>query len=163
MDKDQTVIAYANLGNNGIDEVMGTSIINEKGQKNNYGEEIGSEIVEVHSEEELESLPKALDLDTDRDCDVVEYKCFKNLTGKMRIQKLLEIIDLNHLSNPNHTEIFSMIKEFNQLFFIEGDELTFTKAAIHEIETTTNIPINERQYRMPEATKIHIDEQIDEM
>ena len=41
--------------------------------------------------------------------------------------------------------------------------MTHTDLAIHEIETSTNIPINKRQYRMPESTKVHIDEQIDEM
>uniref|UniRef100_A0ABM1XJY4 RNA-directed DNA polymerase n=1 Tax=Aedes albopictus TaxID=7160 RepID=A0ABM1XJY4_AEDAL len=46
---------------------------------------------------------------------------------------------------------------------LKGDDLTYTNMATHEIETTTNIPINKRQYRMPESTKRHIDEQIDEM
>ena len=38
-----------------------------------------------------------------------------------------------------------------------------TKAAVHSIETTTNVPINKRQYRFPEATKRHINDEIDEM
>lgn len=108
-------------------------------------------------------IPKELNLDIDKDCDVIEYKKFKYVCGEERLKKLLETINLKHLNNENHDAIVFMIRKFNKLFFLEGDELTFTNAAIHEIETTTNIPINKRQYRMPESTKTHIDEQIEEM
>lgn len=108
-------------------------------------------------------MPTELNLDIDKDGDVTEFKNLKSIKGRERIQKIIDLVNLEHLNKHNFDEIVSMIEKFNKLFFIEGDELTFTDAAIHEIETTTNIPINKRQYRMPEATKVHIDEQIDEM
>lgn len=67
-----------------------------------------------------------------------------------RSNKLMGRVKLDHLDEENKKTIFPMIKEFKDV-------------ATHEIETTLNIPINKRQYRFPEATKKHINEQIDEM
>lgn len=125
---------------------------------NNYNE---APFLDTEYQEEVTS--QELDLDTDRDCDVIEYKQFKKVRGCERMEQLLNIIKLDHLTNGSYRDIKSIIQKFNHIFFLEGDELTYSRAAMHEIETTTNIPINKRQYRMPESTKSHIDEQIAEM
>lgn len=70
-----------------------------------------------------------------------------------RLDKLMGRVKFDHLDEESKKNIFPMIQEFQDVFFIEGDDLTYTDGATHEIETTSNIPINKRQYRFPEATK----------
>lgn len=119
--------------------------------------------MDLQNEEEDYQVTRELDLDSGRDYDLLEHKSCQMLKGQERMNKILSIVDLKHLNNGLLDEIKCIIKRYNNLFFIEGDDLTYTNMATHEIETTTNIPINKRQYRMPESTKRHIDEQIDEM
>lgn len=105
------------------------------------------------------SLPEEeLNLDYDRDCDVVDQKKFRKLKGYERTCRLFELVKINHLNDILHNEVEDIIEQYKDIFYLEGDDLTCTKMAIHDIETTTNIPINKRQYRFPEATKVHIDE-----
>lgn len=52
---------------------------------------------------------------------------------------------------------------YQDVFFIQEDHLTVTNAAVHEIETTTNVSIIKRQYRFPEKTKIQINKEIKEI
>lgn len=108
-------------------------------------------------------LESAIDLDAHQDCDFLEYKNHKEIKGPQRVATLMEKIDLGHLNSSHRQSITDIISEFKNTFFIEGDRLTRTDAAVHDIETETCIPINKRQYRFPEATKKHIKEQVEEM
>ena len=104
-----------------------------------------------------------IDLELRNDFDFIENANFKPLRGGDRIIGLSHELDLSHLSEENFQPIKSMVENFNDVFFLKGDKLTHTDIAIHEIETSTNIPINKRQYRFLESTKAQIDEQIEEM
>ncbi|XP_053698961.1 probable serine/threonine-protein kinase clkA [Sabethes cyaneus] len=115
------------------------------------------------SNEEAETTLEGLDLDSRMDCDLLEHKQSPRAIGSDRINKLREAINLAHLPDKDFTEIKSILENFVDLFFFKGDRLTITDIAVHEIETSSNIPINKRQYRFPEATKRHINKEIEEM
>ena len=121
-----------------------------------YGQESYDSFSEVSNNIET-------NLEYDRDYDVVECNKFKELRGDERTDKLLSIIKIDHLKGEVYQDIEDILHEYREIFYIEGDRLTYAKLATHDIETSTNIPINRRQYRFPEATKMQINEQIDEM
>ena len=103
-----------------------------------------------------------IDLELRNDFDFLENANFNSLHGRDRIIGLSNELNLSHLSDEKFQPIKNLVERFNDVYFLNGDKLTHTDIAIHEIETSTNIPINKRQYRMTESTKVHIDEQIDE-
>lgn len=118
---------------------------------------------ELEDDEWINLNTKMLDLDKNIDCDIMDYKNKEMLQGAKRQAELLKLVKLGHLSQDNNDFINSLILKFSDIFYLEGDNLTYTDIAVHEIETLTNIPIYKRQYRFPETIKAQINEQIDEM
>lgn len=101
--------------------------------------------------------------DEDQDPSMLEYRKLIELNGNDRVETIINTVNLNHLNNENFSAIEAIMEQYSDVFYLKGDKLTITDAAIHEIETTTNVPINKRQYRFPESTKRQINEEIDEM
>lgn len=97
------------------------------------------------------------------DLSLTENKRFTQANGRNRIDQLLDTINLQHIKHESLKPMKSIIEQFSDVFYLKGDHLTITNAAEHEIETTTNIPINKRQYRFPESTKRQINEEIEKM
>lgn len=130
-----------------------------------YDESFTGIVNETVSQEEWEEnlLDELLDLEKNTDCDFIEYKNTEPIEGHERLQELAKLIDLSHLHPENFAGVRDIIIKHKDIFFLAGDRLSTTYAAKHEIETTTNVPINKRQYRFPEATKSHINEEIEEM
>lgn len=103
------------------------------------------------------------DLDSNQDLSLIDNLNYEQIQGKNRIEKLLDTIDLKHLKSANYDAMENIMARYCDVFYLKGDHLTVTDAAVHEIETTTNVPINKRQYRFPESTKKQINEEIEEM
>lgn len=143
------------------DKTEDIEVENDQGYAALFTREPKEQLTQEKWEEQM--ITEALDLDAREDCDFLEYKNLKPLVGLDRISKLADIIDLTHIEPESVRGIKELIGKYNDIFFIEGDRLTCTDAAVHIIETTTNIPINKRQYRFPMSTKVHINEQVDEM
>ena len=57
--------------------------------------------------------------------------------------------------------IKQIICKYNDIFYLPGDHLTYTQAAMHEIETSSNIPIYKRHYGFPVAVNNIIDEHME--
>ncbi|XP_058455232.1 uncharacterized protein LOC131432752 [Malaya genurostris] len=104
-----------------------------------------------------------LDLESNQDLDLTENKRYGQTTGQDRTDKVLETLNTDHLKRENFVGIERIMATYSDVFYLKGDKLTITDAAVHEIETTSNVPINKRQYRFPEATKKHINDEIEEM
>lgn len=103
------------------------------------------------------------DLDTNQDISLTENKRQTQLKEDDRVRNLLCTINLKHLTKENFNFMEKVMEQYSDVFYLKGDQLTVTNAAMHEIETTTNIPINKRQYRFPESTKKQINDEIEEM
>lgn len=59
--------------------------------------------------------------------------------------------------------IIDICTEFNYIFHLEGDNLTCTNTIMHEIKTTTDVPIASKIYRFPEIHKEEVNKQISKM
>ncbi|XP_062701336.1 uncharacterized protein LOC134285160 [Aedes albopictus] len=103
------------------------------------------------------------DLDSDQDLSLLDNRSQPQMEGKNRLTKLVETINLTHLNRANFNAMEEIMTNYSDVFYLKGDQLTITNAAVHEIETTTNVPINKRQYRFPESTKKQINAEIEEM
>lgn len=75
----------------------------------------------------------------------------------------IDKLDLNHLNAEEKQSIMKVLKEYEILFYKEGDKLTFTHEVQHEIVTTTNRPIYSKIYRYPRIHEQEIEKQIKKM
>lgn len=97
------------------------------------------------------------------DYSLIDNKKYNEMHGNERNENLLTALDLNHLDKNEYNAMEDLMLSYSDVFFLKGDKLSVTDIAVHEIETTTNVPIYKRQYRFPEATKNQINEEIQEM
>lgn len=80
-----------------------------------------------------------------------------------RNEILDKIIRTDHLNTEERESVLRICHNFNQIFHLEGDSLSFTKSITHEIPTTNQTPISAKTYRYPEIHKKEVDKQISKM
>lgn len=80
-----------------------------------------------------------------------------------RVNKMEKCIRTSHLNSEEKSSLLNLCYKYNDIFHLEGDELTFTNAVHHEIPTTSNIPISTKTYRYPEVHKAEVNKQIEQM
>jgi hypothetical protein len=69
-----------------------------------------------------------------------------------RLRKLHDELRTNYLNSEERVSLIKFCEEYNDIFHLPGDKLTFTKAAEHAIPTPTIDPtrgINTKPYRIP--------------
>lgn len=80
-----------------------------------------------------------------------------------RLHKIQENLRLDHLNEEEKLRIEKLCMKFSDIFYLEGDKLTFTNQIKHEINTESNIPIFSKTYRYPHIHKDEVKRQISEM
>lgn len=92
-------------------------------------------------------------------------KCMKvNIDERTRVQRLTEFIQKANYGEKETQCLDSLCTEYNDVFYMEGDKLTYTNVIQHRIELKPDTkPIYVRQYRLPEIQKIEIKRQLEEM
>lgn len=87
-----------------------------------------------------------------------------NISTERRIKIITENLDISHCSEAEKKIIEELIKEFNDVFYIEGDEFTFAKDAEHAIILHPNArPKYTKQYKLPFGHREIINEKIKEL
>lgn len=72
-------------------------------------------------------------------------------------------ISISHLNKEEKQGLLKICKKFEDLFFQDGQNLTFTNKIKHEIRTTDDIPIYTKTYRYPYCHKEEVRQQVDKM
>lgn len=78
-------------------------------------------------------------------------------------KNILENIKLDHINTEQRKQVESLIKSNNDIFYLEGDTLSFTHEINHEIPTTSDRPIYSKIYRYPKIHEQEIERQITDM
>lgn len=60
-------------------------------------------------------------------------------------------------------KLFHVINKFRNIFFVEGEQLSFTNAIKHKINTKDNLPVFTKTYRYPYIHKEEVRRQITDM
>lgn len=87
--------------------------------------------------------------------------CVKNF--KDREKEILNQLRLTHLNDEEKSNIINLCLKYQNIFFLDGDQLTFTNEIKHEIKTKTDTPIFSKTYRYPYIHKEEVKRQISEM
>lgn len=72
-------------------------------------------------------------------------------------------VDLTHLNAEEKKEMETLLHQFKNLIYKDGDLLTNTNTITHEIRTTTDQQINAKLYRLPPQHEEEVRRQITEM
>jgi hypothetical protein len=83
-----------------------------------------------------------------------------------KISKLWDELRTDHLSNEERHSLVKICEEFNGIFYLPGDKLTFTTTTEHTIPTPTmdsTRGINTKSYRMLEIHREEVQRQTEQM
>ena len=81
-----------------------------------------------------------------------------------RINKIKSLIRSDHMNKEEKQSIIEICEQYSDIFHLEGDHLTFTNAAEHNIKINENqTPIYKRPYRLPYSQQDEINSQIRKM
>lgn len=74
-----------------------------------------------------------------------------------RINEIRKLIKSDHMNELEKDSIFKICKKYSEIFYLEGDKLTFTNAIEHTIKLKPNTqPIYKRPYRLPFSQQAEI-------
>lgn len=96
--------------------------------------------------------------------NVFQINEWSNCRKQHRVKEILRLLDTSHCT-PGETNIIEeLVKEYHDVFYLEGDGFMFAKSGEHRIFTKPGInPINTKQYKIPLAQREIIQKKIDEM
>lgn len=87
-----------------------------------------------------------------------------NATGPAdRIQVIRNELRTDHLNEEEKELITDLCLEYEDIFYLEGDTLTFTSEIKHTIDTSNNRPIFTKAYRYPQIHKEEVKSQVQKM
>jgi hypothetical protein len=81
-----------------------------------------------------------------------------------RLSKSRNELRTDHLNSEERIYLIKICEEYNDVFYLPGDKLTFTAAAEHVIPTPATDPtrgINTKPYRIPEVHREEVKRQTD--
>lgn len=73
------------------------------------------------------------------------------------------LLRLDHMNEEEKSGIVNLVTKYSDIFYQEGEPLSFTHQVKHQIRTTDEIPIYARNYRFPEIYRQEVDRQIEQM
>lgn len=77
--------------------------------------------------------------------------------------KLRNQLRIDHHNAEEKDKLLKLISRYQNIFFIEGNDLTFTNVIKHKIETKDEIPTHAKSYRYPYCHKQEVQNQINKM
>lgn len=110
-------------------------------------------------------LPLLFDLDKHEKCELYDpsFNIIDINFHKPDLNHLLDRLKLDHLNSEEISKLLNIIKEFNKVFYIEGEDLSAVGKYMHRIPTLNDLPVYSRTYRFPEVHKTEVEKQVNEM
>ena len=121
----------------------------------------------VNTSEEFEQVEiPPLDLQRIHDAQFIHNMNTIDESETVRIDRTQEVkrnLRTEHLNSEERDKITRLCQSFSDIFYLEGDKLTFTNQVKHEINTGDAKPIFTKSYRYPHAHKQEVKTQMDKM
>nr|CAH7733080.1 unnamed protein product [Callosobruchus chinensis] len=97
--------------------------------------------------------------------EYVESEDIQNLNN-LNFEKFkfdISKVRTDHMNHEEKLAITKLIKEYSDIFHIDGNYLTFTSKIKHHIRTSDEIPVYTKSYRYPEIYRKEVQKQIQQM
>lgn len=97
--------------------------------------------------------------------DEIKYSHFNTLNNieNRNSSDILNKIKTDHMNSEEKLSITNLIKEYTDIFYREGEPLTFTNQVKHSIKLSDQNPVYTRNYRYPQIYRDEIQSQIQKM
>lgn len=85
-------------------------------------------------------------------------------SGFNRVERILKIINLTHCGELERQISIGLVRQYSDIFHLEGDQLTFTDVVEHRIDLKPGTrPMFVKPYRIPEGNRAEMNRQLDEL
>lgn len=102
-----------------------------------------------------------LPMDDLNEYNILGYDIQECQTAGDRNKALFEKIKFENLNFEEKYELEKLLAEYNHIFHLDNDELTFTNAITHRIRVKEDTrPIQTKQYRLPLSQRQEIDKEV---
>ena len=86
-----------------------------------------------------------------------------NVTYGTRLERLKEMLKLDHLNKEERENILKLIEKHSDRFQLDGDELLSSNVTKHRILTVDDHPVNTKKYRLPHNLREEVEKQVNEL
>lgn len=93
----------------------------------------------------------------------IECNLNKPSIPSSRMQEVLSKLRTDHLNIEERTNLENLCSEYADIFYLDGEPLSFTNRIKHKINTTDEIPVFTKSYRYPFIHKQEVQDQISKM
>lgn len=80
-----------------------------------------------------------------------------------RTQDVISRLRTDHLNPEEKANLIALCSRYSDVFYIEGERLTFTNKVKHRIRTTDEVPVHAKTYRYPFVHRQEVRDQIRKM
>lgn len=91
----------------------------------------------------------------------IETECTEILSD--RVKEVLSRLRTEHLNSEERVNLERLCANYADVFYLEGEPLTFTNKIKHNIKTTDEIPVHTKTYRYPYVHRQEVRDQINKM
>lgn len=120
------------------------------------------------------AIPKTIDFShlkiepfiaqNDKSEDIFNFNSnLENIATPDRKSIIKKDLRLSHLNDEEQQLITDLCLNFSDIFYLEGDSLTFTSEIKHSIDTSVSRPVFTKSYRYPQVHKEEVKQQISKM
>lgn len=89
--------------------------------------------------------------------------CDRSSKNNSHIKQFSDALRLSHLNSEERSSILTLCNQFQDIFFQNDQNLSFTNQVKHQIKTSDDVPIYSKSYRYPYIHKNEVERQISEM
>lgn len=102
-------------------------------------------------------------LDRPAHAELFNIECTRTNQPSSRAQEVVSRLRLDHLNEEEKANLRTLCSRYSDVFYLEGEPLTFTNKIKHRIRTTDEVPIHTKSYRYPFVHRQEVRDQIAKM
>lgn len=102
-------------------------------------------------------------LDRPAHAEIFNTECLSTQQPSIRVQDVTSRLRTDHLNPEEKANLIALCSRYSDVFYIEGERLTFTNKVKHRIRTTDEVPVHAKNYRYPFVHRQEVRDQIGKM
>lgn len=102
-------------------------------------------------------------LDRPAHAELFNIECNGTQQTSTRAHEVVSRLRTDHLNPEEKANLVALCSRYSDVFYIEGEGLTFTNKIKHRIRTTDDVPVHAKSYRYPFVHRQEVRDQITKM
>lgn len=102
-------------------------------------------------------------LDSPAHAELLNIECTRTQQPSSRASDVISRLRTDHLNEEEKANLITLCSRYADVFYIEGEALSFTNKIKHRIRTTDEVPVHAKSYRYPFIHREEVRNQIEKM